>query len=105
MGTITYIYLDLLQTVSDCNTWQRAARSVNRGRWSPLFLSDMGVPGAQGARAGGLVGPQGENAWEMGGSPPDRVDQLFGFCTPFRPPVYNTPGVRGNGNTTLVGEG
>ena len=65
----------------------------------------MGVPGAQGARAGGLVGPQGENAWEMGGSPPDRVDQLFGFCTPFRPPVYNTPGVRGNGNTTLVGKG
>ena len=30
-----------------------------------MFLSDMGVPGAQGARAG-MVGPQGQNAGNMG---------------------------------------
>ena len=39
-----------------------------------------------------------------GGPPPDRVDQLLGFCTQFRPPVYSTPEVRGNADTTLVGE-
>ena len=31
----------------------------------------------------------------IGGSPADRVDQLFVFCTPFRPSVYGAPGVRG----------
>ena len=40
----------------------------------------------------------------MGGSPPDRVDQLFGLCTPFRPPVYGTRRVRGNGDSTIVEE-
>ena len=49
-----------------------------------MFLINMGVPGAQGATAGGLVGPKGKK----GGSPPDSVDQLFGLCAPFRPPVY-----------------
>ena len=66
-----------------------------------MFLINMGVPGAQGATAGGLVGPKGKK----GGSPPDSVDQLFGLCASFRPPVYSTPGVRGNGHTTLLGEG
>ena len=47
MGAITYIYLDLLQTVLDCNTWQRATPSFNRCRGSPVFLIDMGVPGAR----------------------------------------------------------
>ena len=62
-----------------------------------MLLINMGVPGAR---------ELGQVAWwGLRGSPPDRVDQLFGFCTPFRPPVYNTPGVRGNGDTTLVGEG
>ena len=61
----------------------------------------MGVPGTQGAMAVRLVWPKGQHR----GSPPDRVDQLlFGLCTPFRPHVYSTPGVRGNGDTTLVGE-
>ena len=64
----------------------------------------MGVPGGQETRPGGLVGTQGQNAGNVGGSPPDRVDQLFGFYTPFRPPVYSTPEVRGNADTTLVGE-
>ena len=64
----------------------------------------MGVPGGQGARPGGLVGLQGQSAGNMGGSPPHRVDQLFGFCTQFRPPVYSTPEVHGNADTTLVRE-
>ena len=51
MGAIIYIYLELLQTVSDYNTWQRATRSFNRGRGSQVFLINMGVPGAKGARA------------------------------------------------------
>ena len=62
-----------------------------------MFLNDMGIPVVQGAMAGGLEGPQGQNVGKMGGSPPDRVDQLFGLRTPFRPPVYGTLGVRGNG--------
>ena len=101
MGAIIYIYLDLLQTVSDYNTWQRATRSFNRGRGSQVFLINMGVPGAKRARADGLVGPKGQTL----GLTPERVDQLFGFCTPFRPPVHSTPGVRGNGDITLLGEG
>ena len=40
----------------------------------------------------------------IGGSPADRVDQLFGLCTPFRPPVYGTRRVRGNGDSTIVEE-
>ena len=68
------------------------------------LLSGMDVPVGQGARLGGLVGSQGQNAGNVGDSPPERVDQLFDFCTPFRPPVYSTPEVRGNANTTLVGE-
>ena len=58
--------------------------------------------GGQKARPGGLVGAQGRDAGNMGGSPPDRVDQLFGFGIPFRPPVYSTPEVRGNADTMLV---
>ena len=38
----------------------------------------------------------------MGGSPPDRVDHLFGLCNPFRPPVYGTLGVLRNDDTILV---
>ena len=40
----------------------------------------------------------------MGDPPPDWVDQLIGFCTTFRPPVYSTPEVLGNADTTLVRE-
>ena len=29
----------------------------------------------------------------------------LGLCTPFRTPVYNVPGVHGNGDTILVREG
>ena len=64
----------------------------------------MGIPVVRGARTGGLEGPQGQNAGKMGGSPPDRVDQLFGLCTPFRPPVYGTHRVRGNGDSTIMEE-
>ena len=78
--------------------------SFGRGRVSTALLSGMGVPGGQETRPGGLVGAQGQNAGNVGGSPPDRVDQLYGFCTPFRPPVYSTPEVCGNAGTTLVGE-
>ena len=61
----------------------------------------------QGAKGLGKVtwwGLRGQNAGNVGGSPPDRVDQLFGFCTSFRPPVYSTPGERKKADTTLVGE-
>ena len=75
--------------------------SFGRVRGSPW--SGMGVPGGQKTRPGGLVGAQGQNAGNVGASPPDRDDQLFG-CTPLRPPVYSTPEVRGNADTTLVGE-
>lgn len=41
----------------------------------------------------------------MGGPVPDRFDQLFGFVTPLRPPVYSTPDARaGNEISTVVGE-
>ena len=61
--------------------------SFGPGRGIPLSLIVMGVPGSQGASPGGLVGPPEQNARTVGGSPPDRVDQLFGFCTSFRPPA------------------
>ena len=41
----------------------------------PLSLSVMGVPGSQGARPGGLVGSPEQYTGNLGGSPPDRVDQ------------------------------
>ena len=69
-----------------------------------MFLISMDVPGGKGARAGGLEGLQGQNAGKMGGSPPDRVDHLFGLCNPFRPPVYGTLGVLRNDDTILVGK-
>ena len=45
--------------------------SFNKGRGSPVFLSDVGVTGTQGAKAGGFMGDKGQNASEFGGSPPD----------------------------------
>ena len=74
------------------------------GQGESVVGSGMGVPGGQKTRPGGLVGAQGRDAVNVGGSPPDRVDQLFGFCNPFRPPVYSTQEVRGNADTILVGE-
>lgn len=41
---------------------------------------------------------------DIGGSVPDRFDQLFGFVTPFRPPVYSTPQARTVEDSTVVGE-
>lgn len=40
----------------------------------------------------------------MGGPVPDRFDQLFGFVTPFRPPVYSTLQARTVEDSTVVGE-
>ena len=50
--------------------------------------------------------PRGIKGLDVGkvGVLPDRVDQLFGFCTSFRPLLYSTPEVCGNAETTLVGE-
>ena len=51
--------------------------SFGCGRGNPSSLSSMGVPGGAGARQCGYVGPLGQNAGKVGGSLPDRVDQLF----------------------------
>lgn len=64
--------------------------SFGRGREVPLSLSALGIPGGQGAKPGALVGPPGQYAGNVGGSPPDRADQLFVSCSPFRPPAYST---------------
>ena len=40
--------------------------SFGRGRGSPSSLSGMDVPGGQGGRPGGLVGPPGQNAGNVG---------------------------------------
>lgn len=58
------------------------------GSW---IRSGMGVPGSKGAKLAGLSGAQGRDIDAMGDNVPDRFDQLFGFGTPFRPLVYNTP--------------
>lgn len=39
-------------------------------------------PGVQGARPGDFFGPPGQNAGNVGGSPPDRVEQLLDFVLP-----------------------
>ena len=38
------------------------------------------------------------------GPSPDRVDQLFGFVTPCRPPVNSTPQVCRGEDSTIVGD-
>ena len=79
--------------------------SFGRGRGSLSSLSDMDVSGFHGARPGGLMGPQGQMQATWGSSP-DRVDKLFGFCTPFRLPVYSNPEVRGDADINYTsGEG
>lgn len=84
--TITYIYFDLHQTVSDCDTWQ--------GQPSRLIDVLMSGGGGQGARSGCIVGPQ--KAKYGARCLTGLISCLICFCTPFRPPVYGSPGVRGN---------
>ena len=43
--------------------WSREGGSV--------ALSALGIPGGQGAKPGALVGPPGQYAGNVGGSPPD----------------------------------
>ena len=62
-------------------------------------MSDMGVPGGQVARRGGLVGPQGQNTGngEGGGGGAHPLTGLTScFFTSFKPPVYSTMEVHGN---------
>lgn len=40
----------------------------------------------------------------MGDHVPDRLDQLFVFVTPFKPPVYSTPQAKTVEDSTVLGE-
>lgn len=51
----------------------------------------MGVLVGKGAKPVGLAGAKGKDNDASGVLVPDRFDQLFGFVTPFRSPVYSTP--------------
>uniref|UniRef100_A0A8W8MHM4 Uncharacterized protein n=1 Tax=Magallana gigas TaxID=29159 RepID=A0A8W8MHM4_MAGGI len=78
--------------------------SFGLGRGGSWKRSGMGVPGGKGANPAGLAWAQGRDIDAMGGHVPDRFDQLFGFVTPFRPPVYSTPQARTVEDSTVVGE-
>ena len=78
--------------------------SFGRGRASPWFARGMGVPGSLNSEPGGLVGATGHYIGIRKGPSPDRVEQLFGFVTPCRPPVNSTPQVCRGEDSTEVGD-
>lgn len=79
--------------------------SFGLGRREPRVTSGMDVPGGKRAKPAGLAGAQGRDMGAREGPVPDRFDQVFGFVTPFRPPVYSTPHARVVDDTsTVVGE-
>ena len=78
--------------------------SFGRGRASPWFARGMGVPGSRNSVPGNLMGATGQHFGIGKGPSPDRVNQLFGFVTPFRLPVNSTPQVCRGDDGTLVGD-
>ena len=50
------------------------------------------------------MGATGQHIVIGKGPSPDRVDQLFGFVTPFMPPVNSTPQVCRGDDGTVVGD-
>ena len=78
--------------------------SFGRGSASPWFARGMGVPGSRNSEPGGLVGATGQHLGIGKGPSPDRVDQLFAFVAPCRPPVNSTPPVCRGEDSTVVGD-
>lgn len=68
--------------------------SFGLGRRGSWIRSGMGVPGGKEAKPTGLAGAQERDMDPIEGPVPDRFDHLFGFVTPFRPPVYSNPQAR-----------
>ena len=64
----------------------------------------MGVHGSLISEPGGLVGVTGQYIGIGKGPSPERVDQLFGFVTPFRPPMNSSSEVCRGEDSKLVGD-